>query len=81
MAAAVPNCYPGQYPLHIAIASGQSWHGGIQVLLQAYPPAIVIPDPVSGLEPLLQAANAKRCSLTTLFEMMRHNADLVFASD
>jgi hypothetical protein len=80
-AAAVPNRYPGQYPLHIAIASGQPWYGGIQVLLQAYSPAIVIPDPVSGLEPLLQAANAKRCSLTTLFEMMRHNADLVFASD
>lgn len=80
LAAKVPNkqC---QLPLHIAIDSGQSWSDCIDVLLQAYPEAIAILDPTTGLEPLLQAANAKRCSLTTLFEMIRHNADLLFVSD
>lgn len=78
-AAAAKNA-AGRLPLHVAIACGKPWVDGIEVLLHAYPDAIYFPDPVTGLEPLLHAAHSKNCDLTTLFELMRNNADAIFAA-
>jgi hypothetical protein len=55
-AAKYSNSSPVRYPLHIALASGIIWNEGIHMLLQAFPVALSIRDPVTGLFPFALAA-------------------------
>ena len=49
----------GRYPLHEALSSGILWNDGIESLIQSYPPALDVCDPVSGLFPFALAASEK----------------------
>jgi hypothetical protein len=66
-----------QLALHLAILHGQPWYEGIQRLLRAHPDSIDIPDGVTRLPPILLAATSPSCTLSTLFEMVRHHSDRV----
>lgn len=70
----------GQLPLHVAALPPHPWTDGLDVLLRAHPGARTVLDPVSQLPPFLQQAAlaGDGCHhLTTLFEMIRNNADLI----
>jgi hypothetical protein len=85
-AAAVKN-NQGRYPLHLALASGKTWDGGIRELVTSYPDAVREADPVTGLFPFHLAATVNEVStvqsvhvqrLNVIYEMLR--TDPVVAS-
>jgi hypothetical protein len=53
--ASKPNSQ-GRLPLHIAIENGLGWNEGTAVIYRAYPAAVSVRDPVTGLFPFLAAA-------------------------
>jgi ankyrin repeat protein len=67
----------GQLPLHVAIDNGKSWNDGVEDLLNAYPNSIDIPDPVSGLPPLL-LSGCSNLDLSTIFEIARNHTNVVY---
>lgn len=54
----------GRYPLHIAIESGIPWDDGVESIMYAYPPALTIRDPRTGLHPFLLAVAARAAEET-----------------
>lgn len=62
----------GRLPIHLAILSGKTFIDEIQAVWKAHPPALEAADPLTGLPPLLLAARYG-CTLTTVWEMLRHS--------
>jgi hypothetical protein len=69
----------GRLPLHVAIAAGKPWTEGIKGLLAAYPDAISIIDPQTGLFPFLQAAATDRQDCGTILELLKKDPSLTLA--
>lgn len=72
----------GRYPLHVALNSGIAWNEGIAALLQAFPPALNIRDPLTRLYPFALAAMAPddlptKNDLTTVFCVLRADPSIL----
>ena len=70
----------GRLPLQLAIASGKKWTTGVKSLLEAYPDAIMLRDPVTNLYPFMLAGTVKKGGCTTIFELLRSNPSLAHGS-
>jgi len=70
--AQIPN-RRGRLPLHLALVHGKSWKQGVREIFSAYPEALNIRDPELRLYPFMLAAVAEDNSLTTVFQLLRHN--------
>jgi len=69
--------HQGQFPLHLAIVNGKPW-SDIHVLLQAHPTAMEECDVHTN--PLLLAAMSPKCTLSTLWELLRSRPGLLVSS-
>ncbi|CAB9523599.1 expressed unknown protein [Seminavis robusta] len=73
-AAAIPD-QAGSLPIHLAIASGKCWDAGVKAIVQAYPDAVGIKDPVTKLYPFMAAASAN--DLDTSLDLLRLRPDVL----
>ena len=71
--------WKGRLPLHLAIATGKPWSEGIKSVLTAYPDAISIIDPQTGLFPFLQAATSDQPDCGTILELLKKDPSLTLA--
>mmetsp|Transcript_17719 Transcript_17719/g.24999 ORF Transcript_17719/g.24999 Transcript_17719/m.24999 type:complete len:404 (+) Transcript_17719:81-1292(+) len=78
MAASTPDPKKGcggRLPLHAAVAAGRGWEGGVKDLIHAYPRALRIPDPITGLFPFMLACccdkNEIRCHKSNLNDIFQ----------
>ena len=46
----------GRLPLHHALLNGKGWNTGVEVLFDAFPDGVEVPDPETGLFPFMLAA-------------------------
>ena len=56
----IPNS-EGRLPLHLAIENGLGWNEGTAEIYKAYPDAVSVRDPVTGVFPFLAAASQCNC--------------------
>lgn len=66
----------GFLPLHLAIENDKCWEGGIQALVEAFPDALAMRDPVDKLYPFQLAAYSE--DVDTTFELLRVNNNVLF---
>jgi hypothetical protein len=66
----------GFLPLHLAIQNDKCWEGGIQALVEAFPDALAMRDPVDKLHPFQLAAHSE--DVDTTFELLRVNNTVLF---
>jgi hypothetical protein len=69
----------GRLPLHSAIGSGKGYYQGVHGLIEAYPAAMEIPDPVTNLYPFMLAATCGEGikNVSTIFELMKLSPELI----
>jgi len=83
-AARIPDPHDGRMPLHLALANGHTWEGGVEALFGAAPEYISVEDPVTGLVPFLLAAvpvGETNTSLTTIYSLLCAQPDLLSSFD
>jgi hypothetical protein len=56
--------YHGRLPLHSALASGKPWKDNVQIIFEAFPGALFLPDPHTGLPCFCLAAMGQGMSST-----------------
>ena len=66
----------GRLPLQLAIANGKKWTSGVKALVDAFPDAIMLHDPLSNLFPFMLAATVQKGGCTTIFQLLRANPSL-----
>lgn len=66
----------GRLPLQLAISRGKKWTTGVRALLEAYPDAMVLHDPVTNLLPFMLAGTVKKGGCTTIFQLLKTNPSL-----
>lgn len=67
----------GRLPLSEAILRGKSWYEGVKLILRAYPDGLSISDPPTNLYPFMLAAVEGNNTLTTVYELLKSNPELV----
>jgi ankyrin repeat protein len=81
--AAVPDpAQGGRLPLHVAVGeAGLTWHkSGLRELAWTHPPALLKPDPATGLVPAWQSATRATLSklhLSTTYELLRMEPSVI----
>jgi hypothetical protein len=66
----------GRLPLQLAISCGKKWSTGVKALVEAFPDAMMLHDPITNLYPFMLAAIVKKGGCTTIFELLRSNPSL-----
>lgn len=66
----------GRIPLQLAISHGKKWTTGVRALLEAYPDAIMLHDPMTNLLPFMLAGTVKKGGCTTIFQLLKSNPSL-----
>ena len=67
----------GRFPLHLAIASGMTWNGGLQSIFAASPDILLVCDPVTNLPPFMLAALPKSSALDVLYILLSLSPDII----
>ena len=67
----------GRLPLHLAILHGKRRFSGVESIVDTYPDALMLQDPITKLYPFMLAATIEKGECTTIFELLKSNPSLV----
>mmetsp|Transcript_20734 Transcript_20734/g.30552 ORF Transcript_20734/g.30552 Transcript_20734/m.30552 type:complete len:461 (-) Transcript_20734:100-1482(-) len=71
----------GRLPLNIASENGMMWNSGLRTIFNAYPNALGVLDPTSGLYPFMAVAQVKEKNdlvhVNTVYELLLAGPDLI----
>lgn len=67
----------GSYPLHLSLYSGKHWfNDGVKEIFEAAPETLALRDG-QGFTPATIASIGNGCDLTTIFELLRHDPNIL----